>query len=66
MLMDILWPSFNIFVPKYITRFNIVVYRMLCMGKGGNVRFKVSIGIAILTGILSALVVVIQSYNQKK
>jgi hypothetical protein len=36
------------------------------MGKGGTIRFKVSIGIAIITGILSALIIVIQSFKQKK
>jgi len=34
------------------------------MGKGGTIRFTVSIYIAVLMGILSALVVVI--HNQKK
>jgi hypothetical protein len=36
------------------------------MGNGGSIRFKASIGIAILIGILSALIIVIHSWKQKK
>jgi hypothetical protein len=36
------------------------------MGNGGTIRFNVSIGIAVLIGILSALIIVVQSWKQKK
>ena len=37
------------------------------MGKGrATILFKVSIGIAVITGILNAFVIVIDNWNQKK
>jgi hypothetical protein len=36
------------------------------MGNGGTIRFKASIGIAVLIGILSALIIVAQSWKQKR